>query len=65
MYQDVLDLRTFYYRTRLGRAAQRALQEALRAFWSDVHDMQVAGFGFAAPPQQASAAGGFNGAGAA
>lgn len=49
MYQDVLDLRTFYYRTRLGRAAQRALQEALRAFWSDVHDMQVAGFGFAAP----------------
>jgi SAM-dependent methyltransferase len=49
MHQDVLDLRSFYYRTRLGRSAQRALQEALRSFWPDVHEMQVAGYGFAAP----------------
>lgn len=49
MHQDVLDLRTFYYRTRLGRSAQRALQEALRSFWPNVSDMHVAGFGFAAP----------------
>jgi SAM-dependent methyltransferase len=49
MHQDVLDLRAFYYRTRLGRSAQRALQEALRTFWPDVHGMQLAGFGFAAP----------------
>ena len=30
MHLDVLDLRAFYYRTRLGRSAQRVLQEALR-----------------------------------
>ena len=30
MHLDVVDLRAFYYRTRLGRSAQRALQEALR-----------------------------------
>lgn len=49
MHQDVLDLRTFYYRTRLGRSTQRALQEALRSFWPDVAGLQVAGYGFAAP----------------
>ncbi|WP_424932717.1 class I SAM-dependent methyltransferase [Amaricoccus macauensis] len=49
MHQDVLDLRAFYYRTRLGRSTQRALQEALRAFWPDVHGLRLAGFGFAAP----------------
>ena len=35
MHLDVLDLRAFYYRTRLGRSAQRALQEALRGLWPD------------------------------
>lgn len=49
MHQDVLELRAFYYRTRLGRAAQRALQEALRSFWPDVSGLRIAGFGFAAP----------------
>ena len=49
MHLDVLDLRAFYYRTRLGRAAQRALQEALRALWPDTRGSAVVGFGFAAP----------------
>jgi hypothetical protein len=49
MHQDVLDLRAFYYRTRLGRVAQRALQEALRGLWPDTRGMTVAGFGFATP----------------
>ena len=49
MHQDVLDLRAFYYRTRLGRAAQRALQEALRGLWPDTRGLSVLGYGFAVP----------------
>jgi SAM-dependent methyltransferase len=49
MHLDVLDLRAFYYRTRLGRSAQRVLQEALRGLWPDTRDMSIVGFGFAAP----------------
>jgi SAM-dependent methyltransferase len=49
MYHDVVDLRAFYYRTRLGRSAQRALQEALRGLWPQTRGMFVAGFGFASP----------------
>jgi hypothetical protein len=49
MHQDVVDLRAFYYRTRLGRTAQRALQDALRTLWPDTHGLTVVGFGFAAP----------------
>jgi SAM-dependent methyltransferase len=49
MHLDVLALRAFYYRTKLGRSAQRALQDALRGLWPDTRDMTVAGFGFAAP----------------
>ncbi len=49
MHLDVLDLRAFYYRTRLGRSAQRVLQEALRKLWPSTAAMTVAGYGFAAP----------------
>jgi SAM-dependent methyltransferase len=49
MHLDVLDLRAFYYRTSLGRLAQRSLQEALRGLWPDAHGLTVVGFGFAAP----------------
>jgi len=49
MHLDVVDLRAFYYRTRLGRAAQRAIQEALRGLWPETRGFEVAGFGFAAP----------------
>lgn len=49
MHLDVVDLRAFYYRTKLGRIAQRVLQEALRELWPDTAHKTVVGFGFAAP----------------
>lgn len=49
MHLDVLDLRRFYYRTKLGRIAQRALQNALRDLWPQTSHLTVAGFGFAVP----------------
>ena len=49
MHLDVLDLRTFYYRTRLGRSAQRAVRQRVESFWPDVSGQTVVGFGFAVP----------------
>ncbi len=49
MHLDVLDLRNFYYRTQLGRVAQRAIRDQLVAMWPDTAGLAVAGFGFAAP----------------
>lgn len=49
MHLDVVDLRSFYYRTRLGRRTKAALQQGLRDLWPDVRGETVAGFGFAAP----------------
>lgn len=49
MHVDVLDLRTFYYRTQLGRTAQRAMRHQVCTFWPDAHNQTVVGFGFAAP----------------
>ncbi len=49
MHLDVLDLRAFYYRTPLGRSAQRVLQEALRRLWPETRGLTVAGYGFAVP----------------
>ncbi|NNF24100.1 MAG: methyltransferase domain-containing protein [Rhodobacteraceae bacterium] len=49
MHLDVLDLRNFYYRTRLGRAAQAAIRDQLTTLWPDASKLTVAGFGFAAP----------------
>ncbi|WP_308915792.1 class I SAM-dependent methyltransferase [Jannaschia sp. LMIT008] len=49
MHLDVLDLRHFYYRTRLGRAAQRAIRGRLVSMWPDVQGRTVVGFGFAVP----------------
>jgi SAM-dependent methyltransferase len=49
MHLDAVDLRSFYYRTRLGRVAQAAVRAALRGLWPDVHGLNLAGFGFAAP----------------
>lgn len=49
MHQDVIDLRAFYYRTKLGRIAQRILQTKLRELWPDTKGMTVAGYGFAPP----------------
>lgn len=49
MHLDVLDLRSFYYRTGLGRAAQRSIRDQVRMLWPDTRGMTVAGFGFAVP----------------
>ena len=49
MHLDVLDLRRFYYRTRLGRAAQKAIRDRLVSMWPEVRGQTVAGFGFAVP----------------
>jgi SAM-dependent methyltransferase len=49
MHVDVLDLRNFYYRTALGRVAQRAIRDQVAASWPDVTGQTVVGFGFAAP----------------
>jgi SAM-dependent methyltransferase len=49
VHLDVVDLRAFYYRTRLGRSVQRVLQEAITRLWSDTEGLTVVGYGFAAP----------------
>ena len=35
MHLDVQDLRSFYYRSALGRAAQKVVRDELRRFWPD------------------------------
>ncbi len=49
MHLDVVDLRTFYYRTRLGRAAQKAIRGRLTELWPEAKSQTVVGFGFAVP----------------
>ena len=49
MHLDVHDLKTFYYRTRLGRAAQKAIRAQMLELWPEAARQTVVGFGFAAP----------------
>lgn len=49
MHLDVQDLRNFYYRTRLGRAAQKAVRDQVVNLWPNADAQTVVGFGFAAP----------------
>ncbi|MFD1911706.1 class I SAM-dependent methyltransferase [Halodurantibacterium flavum] len=49
MHLDVLDLRNFYYRTGLGRAAQKAIRDQVVTLWPPQKGHTVAGFGFAVP----------------
>ncbi|MEM1130885.1 MAG: methyltransferase domain-containing protein [Pseudomonadota bacterium] len=49
MHLDVLDLRTFYYKTRLGRAAQKAIRDQITGMWPEAKGQTVVGFGFAVP----------------
>lgn len=49
MHLDVLDLRNFYYRTQLGRVAQRAIRDQVVKHWPPAAGQTVAGFGFAVP----------------
>ena len=49
MHLDVLDLRAFYYRTRLGRAAQKMIRDQVENFWPSAEGETIVGFGFAVP----------------
>ncbi|GGL75203.1 methyltransferase domain-containing protein [Wenxinia marina] len=51
MHLDVLDLRSFYYRSQLGRAAQKVIRDALVSIWGieATKGQTVAGYGFAVP----------------
>lgn len=49
MHLDVQDLRNFYYRSRLGRAAQKAVREEVLRFWPEAQGQTVVGYGFAVP----------------
>lgn len=49
MHLDVQDLRNFYYRTSLGRAAQAAIRRQVRRVWAEAKGQTVVGYGFAVP----------------
>lgn len=49
MHLDVLDLKNFYYRTPLGRVAQRAIRDQVLALWPPRVGQTVVGYGFAVP----------------
>jgi SAM-dependent methyltransferase len=49
MHLDVQDLRNFYYRNALGRAAQASLRTQMLNIWPEAKGQTVVGFGFAAP----------------
>lgn len=49
MHLDVQDLRNFYYRSALGRAAQAAIRGKMLQIWPEAQGQTIAGFGFAAP----------------
>lgn len=49
MHLDVQDLRNFYYRSALGRAAQKAIRQQVLTLWPEAQGQTVVGFGFAVP----------------
>ncbi len=49
MHLDVQDLRNFYYRNLLGRAAQDSLRQRVMQLWPEAKGQTVVGFGFAVP----------------
>ncbi len=49
MHLDVQALKSFYYRSALGRAAQRAVRGQVLEFWPEAKGQTVVGFGFAVP----------------
>ncbi len=49
MHLDVQDLRNFYYRSALGRAAQSSLRARMSEIWPEAKGQTVVGYGFAAP----------------
>lgn len=49
MHLDVHQLRDFYYRSQLGRAAQKGVRDHLVRLWGPCPGLSVAGYGFAVP----------------
>ncbi len=49
MHLDVTQLRDFYYRSALGRAAQRVIRDEIVKLWPEAKGQAVAGYGFAVP----------------
>lgn len=49
MHLDVQDLRNFYYRSALGRAAQKTVRAEVARIWPEAKGQTVVGFGFAVP----------------
>ncbi len=49
MHLDVHSLRDFYYRSALGRAAQRAVRDQVLRHWPSAKGQTVVGYGFAVP----------------
>ena len=49
MHLDVLDLKAFYYRSALGRSAQKAVRDRVVELWPEAKGQTVVGFGFAVP----------------
>ncbi|MBS0124775.1 methyltransferase domain-containing protein [Thetidibacter halocola] len=49
MHLDVQTLRDFYYRSALGRAAQKIIRDEVVRFWPETQGRTVAGYGFAVP----------------
>ena len=52
MHLDVIDLKKFYYRTKLGLVTKNLLQESVQRIWKDCSYEQLAGFGFVPPLMQ-------------
>ncbi len=49
MHLDVQDLRNFYYRSVLGRTAQKIVRAEVQKLWPEAKGQTVAGYGFAVP----------------
>ena len=49
MHLDVQNLRNFYYRSTLGRAAQASVRSRMLEIWPEAKGQTVLGFGFAVP----------------
>lgn len=49
MHLDVTTLRDFYYRSQLGRAAQKGVRDRVVERWGKVEGLSLAGYGFAVP----------------
>ncbi|MEL6100265.1 MAG: hypothetical protein AAFV87_09555 [Pseudomonadota bacterium] len=49
MHLDVQDLRNFYYRSALGRAAQMSMRARMAEIWPEAQGQTMVGYGFATP----------------